>query len=355
LHLKADNKYWIASPAFDVTWIIAPHFLSVLLVAIWSKGSSSVNPLPLWAWIVGVLLVDVAHVYATLFRTYLHPQGRKKWSYLLFSLPIIVFLIGFLVYTVSGALIYWRCLAYIAAFHFIRQQYGFYKIYIRSNPLPKRKQLVDEYFLYSLMILPLVYWHTHLPRSFDWFVEGDFVRVPLLIWKSALVLWSLLFAIFLVSEIHQIKKNRTFNLPKNLLFIATAFSWMMGIIYFNGDFSFTLTNTFSHGIPYMALVAWTTKKNESRAWKAPAYVSIFLGLIIVWFLAYFEEGLWDQFVWHERDVLFHPLSFLTSLKINLSTSFWVAVLSVPQVTHYFLDGVIWKRSSSTTDLKYALK
>jgi hypothetical protein len=77
-----------------------------------------------------------------------------------------------------------------------------------------------------------------------------------------------------------------------------------------------------------------------------------LGLIIIWFLAYFEEGLWDQFVWHERDVLFHPLSFLTSLNINLSTSFWVTFLSVPQVTHYFLDGVIWKRRTSAADLKY---
>jgi hypothetical protein len=349
-----SKAHWIAGPRFDSLWIIGPHFFSVALVAFWSFHGGG-STLPLWAWLFGVLFVDVAHVYATLFRTYFHQEGRKKWAFLLVALPVIVFMLGYFLFKVTGAGIYWRVLAYVAAFHFIRQQYGFFKIYNRADRSPAVKKKFDEIFLYSLMLLPLIYWHTHLPRDFEWFVVGDFVALPTLIWKFSVIAWAFLFAGYVASEI---RHRKHFNLPKNLLFIATAFSWMVGIIYFNGDFAFTLTNTLSHGIPYMALVLWTTygKKSES-SFKFSLHsiaVSIIASLFLLWFLAYFEEGLWDYFVWHEREILFRPFKLLSGLGAGLGTAFWVAFLSVPQVTHYFLDGFIWKLRDPTRDLKRSL-
>lgn len=348
---------WIANPRFDLCWIIGPHFFSVLLVYFWSRTESP-QYLPLWAWLLGVLFVDVAHVYATLFRTYLHKEGREKWSTLLLVLPILVFMIGFFVYQASGADLYWRILAYIAAFHFIRQQYGFYRIYSRKDRLPKFKRLLDEGTLYSVMLLPLGYWHTHLPRDFEWFVVGDFISLPQQIWKISLITCVALWVIYVATELYFSLKFNGFNLAKNMLITATAFSWMVGIIYFNGDFAFTLTNTLSHGIPYMALVMWTSRGEtpKEKEKSAVAYVlPVLLSLILLWSLAYVEEGLWDRFVWHERELLFRPFSFLSSLGLSFGTSFWVAFLSVPQVTHYLLDGFIWKLRDSTTDLSSSLK
>lgn len=353
------KNYWIASPRFDLTWIVGPHFLAVILVWVWSR-MGDLSLLPLWAWIFAVMAVDVAHVYATLFRSYLHREGREKWGFLLIALPIAVFLLGFLVYKISGALLYWRILAYIATFHFIRQQYGFFRIYVRKDPAPPRKKRLDEIFLYSLMVLPLIYWHTHLPRNFDWFVEGDFVRLPQIIWSISVGVWFLLAVTYVVSEFLIWRKARDFNLPKNMLFLGTGFSWMVGIIYFNGDFAFTLTNTFSHGIPYMALVAWTSHQTYSSRTERRFKLSSFalaagMGLVLLWLLAYVEEGLWDRFVWHEREILFRPFSILSGLGESLGATFWVALLSVPQITHYILDGFIWKLRDPQRDFAAALK
>jgi hypothetical protein len=62
-------------------------------------------------------------------------------------------------------------------------------------------------------------------------------------------------------------------------------------------------------------------------------------LATVWLLAYAEEMLWDRFVWQERDWLFGgPIASDSWVQSVL-----VPLLVVPQVTHYVLDGFIWKR------------
>ena len=38
--------------------------------------------------------------------------------------------------------------------------------------------------------------------------------------------------------------------------ITTALCWHVGIITFNSDYAFTVTNVVIHGIPYLVLVYW---------------------------------------------------------------------------------------------------
>ncbi len=65
-------------------------------------------------------------------------------------------------------------------------------------------------------------------------------------------------------------------------------------------------------------------------------------LATLWVLAYAEELLWDRGVWHERGWLFGANVWdIASLKI-----LFVPLLAVPQITHYILDGFIWRRKSN---------
>jgi hypothetical protein len=75
-------------------------------------------------------------------------------------------------------------------------------------------------------------------------------------------------------------------------------------------------------VPYFALV---------HAASRPRALWLFLAVPIV--LALLEESLWDVFVWQEH------LPFALDGLAGVAT----AVLAVPQVTHYLLDGMIWKR------------
>lgn len=66
---------------------------------------------------------------------------------------------------------------------------------------------------------------------------------------------------------------------------------------------------------------------------------MFLGTI--WLLAYIEELLWDQTTWHERAWLFGSPRSAGNWEFLL-----VPLLAVPQLTHYVLDGLIWKRKKN---------
>jgi len=63
-----------------------------------------------------------------------------------------------------------------------------------------------------------------------------------------------------------------------------------------------------------------------------------VGLGVVWGLAFAEELLWDCGVWHER-----PWLFGASWSLDEWQPWLVPLLAVPQVTHYVLDGFIWRR------------
>jgi hypothetical protein len=57
-----------------------------------------------------------------------------------------------------------------------------------------------------------------------------------------------------------------------------------------------------------------------------------------WVIAYAEELLWDRAVWQERAWLFGE-----GWSLRAWRGWLVPLLAAPQLTHYVLDGFIWKR------------
>ena len=87
---------------------------------------------------------------------------------------------------------------------------------------------------------------------------------------------------------------------------TTALCWYVGIVAFNSDYAFTVTNVVIHGVPYLVLVywyGWVRRTGEPRpAVRHGRALLVFLAA--VWALAFAEELLWDRLVWHERGWLF---------------------------------------------------
>lgn len=55
--------------------------------------------------------------------------------------------------------------------------------------------------------------------------------------------------------------------------------------------------------------------------------------------SYFEEGLWDKFVWREHANIFGSLYLPASATVLIVL---VPLLTMPQLTHYVLDAFIWR-------------
>ncbi len=353
---------WIRNAVTETVFILLPPFFSVLIVILFPAVFQQRGGITDTWWILLILLVDVAHVYSTLYRTYFDPAAYKEHKNKLLLIPFASFVTLVLLYSQSVHW-FWRIMAYAAAYHFIRQQYGFMRIYSRRETPNKYYRVIDALTIYAATIYPLLYWHLHSDRNFNWFVEGDFFNLSGIRYLSQVctMLYILILCVYLVKECTWVYQSRRFNIPRNAVILGTIVSWYLGIVYFNGDLAFTLLNVVSHGVPYMALI-WlygkrTTAQPEANSGRIMKLafskygILVFLGLIFV--LAFVEEGLWDMTLWKEHANIFRMFDLG---KVHLDQDILkliVPLLALPQVTHYIIDGFIWRIRKN--DLKWSEK
>jgi hypothetical protein len=339
--LGSGKSLWLFSPRADVCVFGGSALVSLLLLWVGARAGVLGGDSPEWAWVPAVLLVDVAHVYATAFRVYFDREELKRRASLYLLAPAIAYALGVALYSESDAL-FWRALAYLAVFHFVRQQYGWVALY--RTRLGERGRLgwcVDASAVYMATLYPLAYWHAHLPRRFWWFLPGDFAAAPAWVEGIAFPIYCVALGAYAVRSAHAWLVKGEGNPGKDIVVLTTAVCWYVGIVSFNSDYAFTVTNVVIHGVPYIALVCWYA---HARA-RAPQTGGVYrrlarwpIFLATLWLMAYAEELLWDRGVWHERAWLFGGAWDWSQLKV-----FLVPLLALPQATHYVLDGFVWRR------------
>jgi hypothetical protein len=344
-----NTQSWIRSKSYDLIFILSIPFLCVFLLLLFPNYfSNDANNNALY-WFILVVCIDVGHVYSTIFRTYLDKQVIQNNRTLFILSPILLYVLSVLLYNVSS-LLYWRCLAYLAIFHFIRQQYGFMRLYARKDIAEKWSSILDSITIYAATLYPIIYWHLNGKAQFNWFVSNDLIYInkpELIIFFN--IVYLIILLLYVCKESYSLAFRKSINIPKNLLIIGTIISWYLGIVYFNGDLIFTLFNIACHGIPYFALV-WAfgnkrVSKENSLHWIYKVFIPKYLIGFIVFLIAiaYLEELLWDGLVWREHFAVF-PTSFILPdlSQYTLLLNFVVPLLAMPQLLHYFIDGFIWK-------------
>ncbi len=213
----------------------------------------------------------------------------------------------------------------------------------------------DALAVYAATLGPVIWWHAHLPRSFWWFIEGDFIQgLPVWVGTVALAAHAAILTAWLV-----ISFARGIHLGKLQLLAATWVAWFGGIVLAQNDFVFTAMNVALHGIPYLVLT-WSYTKGRERdggygrlSSLIKAGLPAFLCVLVA--LAFIEEFAWDKLVWHERPQLFGGggLELAAPLLALL-----VPLLALPQTTHYVLDAFVWRSKQNprlATRLGWSLK
>lgn len=316
-------------------------------LAAWGRAAG-LSALPDWAWVALVLGIDVAHVHSTWFRTYLDREEIARHRGRYWALPVVIYVFSWLVYQ-AGPLLFWRVLAYLAVFHFIRQQVGWVALYrTKAGPSSLSERLVDEAAIWAATLYPLFEWHAHASeKGFSWFVPGDFLALPLASWSGlARASWFAALGVFFARELGRALVTRKLALGKLMIVGVTAVTWYAGIVANDGDFVFTVSNVIPHGIPYIWLLFAYTRERSRRApsW-APGQVVAggFLAFALVLVgCAYFEQLAWDRLAEHDHAWLFGDGPLLSSAWL----AWLVPLLGLPQAMHYVLDGLIWRREQS---------
>ncbi|MGZ3451087.1 MAG: hypothetical protein ACXVEF_15895 [Polyangiales bacterium] len=346
-----------AAPVVRATWLFGARadlfafgFPVVFALALLAIGHAvGLRSTPPWAFLLCVVMVDVAHVHATAFRVYLDRVELRRRPLLYFGTPLLAYGVGVAIHLHGGAILFWRLLAYVAVFHFMRQQWGWVAMY-RARAKETSDATLDWLAVHVAALYPLLVWHARLPRRFAWFVKGDFVPgvVPAFIVELARPIWLAILFAFALRQLHLVATKRAVNLGKCLVVFSTFFLWWLGIVALDSDWAFTVTNVLPHGIPYFVLIAAYSRRRYEKGEPKAQLASFLLrgGLFVAYGLlvavALIEEGLWDRFVWHDHEHLFGEGELLSPRAL----AFLVPLLALPQAVHYALDGVIWRRAQN---------
>jgi hypothetical protein len=342
---------WLWGPRLDLALFAGSALAALSLVALGRALGISPGALPEWGWLGLVVAIDVAHVWSTLFRTYLDGEELRARRLRYIAVPLAAYALGVALY-LHGSLTFWRVLAYAALFHFVRQQAGWVAVYrARAAQRSRFDRVVDDGAIYAATLYPVIHWHARIGETeFAWFVRGDFVDLSAFagaLLPAARASWAVLLVLFALRQVMLWARTGVVQLGKIVVVATTAAVWWVGIVGTNDDFDFTVTNVVVHGVPYFGLL-WAYARERSK--DAPRAVgsqivaggvAAFLGVLLL--LAFVEEMAWDRLVWHERGWLFG------SARIELGhgvLALLVPLLALPQATHYLLDGVLWRRSDT---------
>ena len=117
------SETWLFSRNIDLSVFLGSAVASLILLAVgWQLGLLESDS-PEWTWITAILLIDVAHVWSTSFRVYFDKEELKRRLSLYLLVPVLGYVVGVALYS-EGDLLFWKVLAIVAVFHFVRQQYG---------------------------------------------------------------------------------------------------------------------------------------------------------------------------------------------------------------------------------------
>ncbi len=370
--MQTQTRQWLFSAKADILILFIPVWLTWIAAFMLPKELLRTE-LSLLGWIVFILALDVSHVWSTVYRTYFDKQERAAHGKLLVSAPLAAFAVLMAV-NMFWPSYFWRMMAYFALYHFVKQQYGFMMIYSSKVRLKARRFFTDKFVIYLSMLYPVFYWHFAAPRKFYWFQQGDFFNfgslftylpsgVESAFWMSTNALFWMVMLFYVVQEVRLYRQVGA-GIPwaKIIWMLSTAGNWYLGIVYFNSDIVFSVTNVVAHGVPYLALIFFYVEKKKLVVEKKTQWnirragVNIFFMFLVIMVLAYFEEYFWDGLVNREKSEVFEvffvfPFSELAS---SWGVALAVSLLSLPQVTHYIIDGFIWKNSKANPFLRSVL-
>jgi len=347
------HKAWLFSARTDAFAFVAPFVFAITLLALGKV--LGVKSTPPWGFLLCVVMVDVAHVHGTLFRVYLDRAEVMRRPVLYLGAPPLAYALGVALHLYGGGLWFWRVLAYVAVWHFVRQQIGWVALYRARagetrDPERRLDAWLDPIATYAAALYPLLMWHTHLPRKFSWFVRGDFLPgMPVFVATVARPLWLATLVVFVARQAQLAITRRGVNTGKVVVILTTYLLWWLGIVAMDQDWAFTVTNVLPHGIPYVVLIAAYSRRRYGDPEAPRASFATYLvrsGFVLAYgflvALALVEEGFWDRLVWHDHEAIFGEGPLLSARAL----AFLVPLLALPQAVHYFLDGRVWKRAEN---------
>ncbi len=276
------------------------------------------------------IFLDFPHAYSSYIRIGLDSGGFLRRKALYAGIPILSFLVIFLFANFSGMAAV-SLISYINMYHSVRQEYG-WVMYSRrmAHETARLDYYFDKLMIYTTTLTAIVWLHTLPARDAWWLVAGDlWFSLPASLGSVAVATFWVVALIYISRIFVKIFKGQPINLAKIYYILMIWFAWYVGMVHYVGT-SWMLD--FLHAASYILFVfSYREKKLIQK--DAFEQKRIFLSRPAIW--------------------IYFSLVGIAYINYRLKTpdrAWLYALMSLPAVTHYILDGFIWRVGKSNPDL-----
>jgi hypothetical protein len=320
----AREKY-IVSPLFDWVFFIGSPLFSVGAVHGAMRFFSEAS-------IAGFIMtfMAVGHHVPTFLRAYADPDEFQRHKVkLTFVPPLVLVVMGFLVFTGSPLL---PMIFIWDQYHFVRQHYGFMRIYDAKNGSIKQTgPNLDLWLCFSLFIFVLarsdLYAYVYGGSLFELGLPPPSWLGPLLYQVAAAVAIAVV-SFFAIDLVRRIRDGEKVSGLKVVVTITTYSVWYYAYVVFDNFYlSYGISSLF-HCMQYDA-IAWHYNKSKAASMEATPGNALF------------------RFMHQGRHLWAYVLAILSYGGVSLvlggmAPAFVLMLNRTTGVLHYYYDAFIWK-------------
>lgn len=317
------NSTLLGSLRSDVAFLYAGAFLLAL-------GMAFIN---LWEYsfvaFAILILLDAGHAYATLLRTYFRKSELNRSKFYFYG-PVVVIIVMFS-WSYLGIPFLWRFLLYSTFYHHMKQNYGLFMWYSKLEGFKPSREKID---VYLMAILPFILFHF---RDIQYQALYHDSELPLVAgFESISILIGLYSLYFFYNMFLMYKKmlNKEVGTALALSYILPASLNYICFLVFKHSYQVYMPLLAFHAISYLSMISLSMEKlNPVKGQAIKIWGTI---IFIVVFFVSIEYTVTDYF-----DVFSSP----ANLQGNMALSLVVAFTVLPNLMHFMIDGIIWKREN----------
>ncbi len=328
INFQRPSQWIFGAFSFDFFFLLMPGPF-ILLASLSPYQTPAINKLLLF---ICFATFDSGHVYTTFWRTWLHPQERKRLKvYFWGPIGLITF---FTLYLWLGIPYLWSLVLYTTVYHYVRQIQGFYRFYGQGLPLKARW---EEYLFIAMILSPFIAFHFNKwEKSFSLYSENDLFFYPSeTLYQLTLILILFLQTIWICRQLYH-WYHRTLNKSQTLY--QLSFSWFYNGLFLSGLFSpeiILMALVTSHALPYEILITKSLIRTRPFAFMKKVKITIFIVSLTALIGGGTEFFLEAQIIDTSNSYLYSPLSF--------PKAFLCALYLTPLFCHFLADALIWRR------------
>ncbi len=291
---------------------------------------------------IAIILSDNGHIFVTSFRIF--AKHRPRAEKIKHSLMIGGFILLALLWLNSGIPYFWSFFIYFTAFHHFRQNVGMF------SWLAKAEKYNTKYLrslAYTFFLVPFIFCHLRTDVSLETVIGGllpipaeikSFLADTQVLFSAKIILNIFIFSLAALYSLREFLQTKKIRVGRYIFAVASLNS--ISMIWGQNFFELYIPLVIAHGMTYFIAVSESMVK--IGGWSIKRAITIIFGAALLY-------GVIDWVIQADNifDYQSHPLSF------------WVligaAVTAGLNMSHYFIDGFIWKKGDVDYDLLYSSK